>query len=76
MTAESPNAKPITVLMVDDDLELCQLMEQFFAGKEIRLVTAREGRRGLELALGGGHDIILLDVSAVSTPQNHPDRAS
>ncbi len=52
----------LSVLLVDDDVELCELMQEFFARRGIRLETANDGRRGLTRALGGGHDLLLLDV--------------
>jgi two-component system response regulator CpxR len=55
-------AEPISVLLIDDDVELCDLMREFFAGQGIRLEDAHDGRRGLARALGGRHDLLLLDV--------------
>jgi two-component system, OmpR family, response regulator CpxR len=52
----------ISVLLVDDDTELCELLQEFFARRNIRLETACDGRRGLARALAGGHDLLLLDV--------------
>jgi len=52
----------LSVLLVDDDVELCELMQEFFARRGIRLETMNDGRRGLTRALGGGHDLLLLDV--------------
>ena len=52
----------MSVLLVDDDSELCELLEEFFARRNIRLETVNDGRRGLARALDGGHDLLLLDV--------------
>jgi len=52
----------LSVLLVDDDLELCELMQEFFARRGIKLDAVSEARRGLSRALSGGHDLILLDV--------------
>ena len=52
----------ISILLVDDDVELCELLQEFFAHHGYRLETAHDGRRGLARALGGGHDLVLLDV--------------
>lgn len=49
------------ILLVDDDAELCELMREFFARRDIRLDTAHDGRRGLTRALSGDHDLLLLD---------------
>jgi two-component system, OmpR family, response regulator CpxR len=52
----------LAVLLVDDDVELCELMQEFFGRRGIRLETVSDGRRGLSRALAGSHDLILLDV--------------
>ena len=51
-----------SILLVDDDVELCELLQEFFARRNIRLETVNDGRRGLARALGGEHDLLLLDV--------------
>lgn len=51
----------VSILLVDDDLELCELLREFFAGEGVRLDAADDGRRGLGMALDGKHDLILLD---------------
>ena len=50
------------LLLVDDDAELCGLMVDFFSQHGFRVESAYDGRRGLARALGGGFDLILLDV--------------
>ena len=52
----------VSVLLVDDDTELCELLQEFFSRRNIRLETASDSRRGLARALAGGHDLLLLDV--------------
>ena len=51
-----------TLLLVDDDAELCGLMVDFFSQHGFRVESAYDGRRGLARALEGGFDLILLDV--------------
>ena len=51
-----------TILLVDDDVELCELMREFFSRHGIRLKAAHDGSGGLARALGGGYDLLLLDV--------------
>jgi len=51
-----------TLLLIDDDAELCGLMVDFFSQHGFRVESAYDGRRGLARALGGGFDLILLDV--------------
>jgi two-component system response regulator CpxR len=59
---EEASERPITVLLVDDDLELCELMREFFAPRGVRLEPVHDGTRGLARALRGAFDLILLDV--------------
>ncbi len=51
-----------SILLVDDDVELCELLGEFFARRGIRLETVHDGRRGLARAVSGDHDLLLLDV--------------
>ncbi len=51
-----------SILLVDDDAELCALMADFFARHGIRVESVHDGSRGLARALEGGFDLILLDV--------------
>jgi two-component system, OmpR family, response regulator CpxR len=64
---ERPNAgseagAPISILLVDDDVELCELMLDFFESRGFSLEAVHDGRRGLSRALGGRHDLVLLDI--------------
>jgi two-component system response regulator CpxR len=52
----------LSVLLIEDDRELCELMRSVFARHDMALEAVHDGRRGLSRALGGGHDLILLDV--------------
>ncbi|EPR41618.1 two component transcriptional regulator, winged helix family [Desulfovibrio sp. X2] len=53
----------IPVLMIDDDEELCGLVGQSLSGEAMHLDAAYDGKAGLDMALGGEHDIVLLDVN-------------
>src|SRR3954466_12578598 len=56
-------ASPVaSILLIDDDVELCDLMREFFEQHHFRMELVHEGRRGLSQALHGGHDLVLLDV--------------
>jgi two-component system response regulator CpxR len=48
--------------MIDDDVELCELLEEFLAPRGMRLDAVHDGRTGLTRALKGAHDLVLLDV--------------
>lgn len=52
----------VSLLLVDDDVELCEMLQEFFGLRGIRLETANDSRHGLARALDGGHDLVLLDV--------------
>jgi len=51
-----------TLLLVDDDAELCGLMVDFFSQNGFRVESVYDGRRGLARALEGGIDLVMLDV--------------
>jgi two-component system response regulator CpxR len=50
------------VLLVDDDIDLCALMADFFAQHEFAIDAAHDGPHGLARALEGSYDLIILDV--------------
>jgi two-component system response regulator CpxR len=52
----------LSLLLIDDDEELCELMREFFAARDMAVEATYDGRRGLARALSGEHDLILLDV--------------
>jgi two-component system response regulator CpxR len=54
--------KQLSLLLVDDDAELCLMMKEFFAEAGHRLDCAHDGRTGLSLALNGAYDLAILDV--------------
>jgi len=55
-------AKQLSLLLVDDDAELCGMMREFFSEAGHRLECAYNGRDGLTCALNGSHDLMILDV--------------
>ncbi len=58
----SDRQKPLSLLLVDDDAELCGMMREFFAQAGHHLECAFNGREGLACALNGNHDLVILDV--------------
>ncbi|MFH2204624.1 MAG: response regulator [Elusimicrobiota bacterium] len=50
-----------SVLVIDDDPDFCLLLQTALP-KTFRVDTSASGEEGLEAALGGSHDLILLDV--------------
>src|SRR6266567_3065327 len=61
-TETQERTKQLSLLLVDDDAELCGMMREFFAQTGHRLECAYNGREGLSAALGGAHDLVILDV--------------
>lgn len=51
-----------TVLLVDDDVELCQMMAEFLGHHDVRVSTVHDGRSGLGAALKTRWDLVILDV--------------
>jgi two-component system response regulator CpxR len=49
-------------LLVDDDVELCKLMAEYFARQSYQLDCAHNGRDGLARALEEHYDLVILDV--------------
>jgi two-component system response regulator CpxR len=54
--------KPLSLLLVDDDVELCGMMKEFFGGAGHSLDSVHNGREGLASALHGSYDLLILDV--------------
>lgn len=50
------------ILVIDDDTELAALLREFLLREGFRCDFAYEGRAGLQEALTGSHDLIVLDV--------------
>jgi two-component system response regulator CpxR len=59
-TAKNP--KQLSLLLVDDDVELCGMMKEFFAEAGHRLDCVHNGRDGLTRACNGAYDLVILDV--------------
>jgi two-component system response regulator CpxR len=54
--------KATRVLVVDDDVKLCRLIKEYLEPMGYRVEAAHQGARGLDLALSGGFDALILDV--------------
>ncbi len=57
---ESPSSQ--SILIIEDDTELCALMKDFLVPHGFRIESAHDGGRGLARALGGEFNLIILDV--------------
>ena len=49
------------LLVVDDDVELCRMMKEYFARVGYQVDAVYDGRSGLSRALSGKYDLIILD---------------
>ena len=50
------------VLIVDDDVELCELVSEYLSGEGFEVETVHDGNEGLKRALSGEHVLIVLDI--------------
>jgi len=60
-TDSTPSRSECALLLVDDDVELCQLMTELLRKHGYRVDCAYNGRDGLEEALQQRHDLVILD---------------
>jgi two-component system, OmpR family, response regulator CpxR len=56
------NPKGKSILLVDDDANLCGLMRDFFEPYGYEIEAVHDGRRGMTRALEGQFDLVILDV--------------
>ena len=50
------------ILIADDDVELCELLREFFESEDFDVRLAHDGQAGLEAARQPGVDLVVLDV--------------
>ena len=62
MTRHAPHPTEPCILMVDDDRELCRLLQEYCAMEGMALRCVHNGEAGVLMALGGGFDLVILDV--------------
>ncbi len=53
---------PIRVLLIEDDRRLAALTAEYLSGNETEVTLAHDGPIGLEQALRGSFDVVLLDI--------------
>jgi two-component system response regulator CpxR len=58
----SAEATQLSLLLIDDDAELCSMMREFFSQMGYRLDCVYNGRDGLIRALQNHYDLIVLDI--------------
>jgi two-component system response regulator CpxR len=61
-TADYDKPKRPSLLLVDDDAELCAMMTEFFAQAGYDVDCATNGAEGLARAMNGSYDLMILDV--------------
>jgi DNA-binding response OmpR family regulator len=50
------------ILLVDDDVELCEILTEYFFAEGFEVESAHDGIRGLERARSGEHALMILDL--------------
>jgi two-component system response regulator CpxR len=50
------------ILLIDDDVDLCSLMREFFLAHDFSIDAVGNGRDGLMLALEGKFELVILDL--------------
>jgi len=58
----SPAHGKLSLLLIEDDAELCGMMQEFFAEHGYRATAVHNGRDGLAMAKEGQFDLVVLDV--------------
>ena len=62
MSDANASPAPRSILLIEDDTDLCSLMLDYFAQHGYLVEAIYDGRNGLARAIEGGFDLILLDV--------------
>jgi two-component system, OmpR family, response regulator CpxR len=61
--SDNPGEWPVTrILVVDDDVELCELLEQYLSSQGFEIDAVHDGSAGVERALSGIYSLVVLDV--------------
>jgi two-component system, OmpR family, response regulator CpxR len=50
------------ILVIDDDVELCELLTECLTPEGLQVETVHDGERGVERGLSGDHALVVLDV--------------
>ncbi len=50
------------ILIIDDDVEMCTMLKEYLESEGLETEVVHEGTEGLNRALSGQHDLIVLDV--------------
>lgn len=55
-------AKPVPVLLIDDDVELCSSLKRLLKMDGFTVTAIHDGDSGIRCALEGKHELVILDV--------------
>jgi len=55
-------AKKMKILVVDDDLGMCETLSDILEDKGYEVVTATDGRKAVEEAIGSDIQLVLMDI--------------
>ena len=50
------------ILIVDDDTELCELLQEYFSAEDLTSECVHDGKKALELLKNDGIDLVILDI--------------
>ncbi len=62
MSEKKPEPFVRCLLVIDDDVELCELVTEYLRPEGFEVEAVRDGERGLARALAGEHTLVVLDV--------------
>jgi two-component system response regulator CpxR len=51
-----------SILVIDDDIELCELLKEYLVPEGFEVEAVHDSNKGIERALSGEHDFVVLDV--------------
>lgn len=54
--------KPHQILLIDDDIEFCQLLNEYLSGEGFEVHSVHDGQSGAEMATAETFDLVILDV--------------
>src|SRR5271170_6086203 len=63
MKTDNPGEwSPTRILVVDDDVELCELVDQYLRSQGFQVDAVHDGATGIASALSGSYAMVILDV--------------
>jgi two-component system sensor histidine kinase CpxA len=63
------------VLIIDDDIELCELLAEYLGGEGFAVEAVHDGASGAARALAGEHDLVVLDDRGTDVTGRPVDRS-